>query len=67
MLASERDHAASFSRQLVLGDNLDLEPDRGARATRASCAGGPRRGEGEAAKVEIGSGTGSRETAAIEC
>jgi len=64
MLASERAKGA-FSRQLVLGDNLDLdriEADYDAGVLRLVV---PVAERAKPRKVEIGT-TGSRETAAIE-
>jgi HSP20 family protein len=64
MLASERAKGA-FSRQLVLGDNLDLdriEADYDAGVLRLVV---PVAERAKPRKIEIG-GTGSRETAAIE-
>ncbi len=64
MLASERAKGA-FSRQLVLGDNLDLdriEADYDAGVLRLVV---PVAEKAKPRKIEIGN-TGSRETAAIE-
>lgn len=64
MLASERAKGA-FSRQLVLGDNLDLdriEADYDAGVLRLVV---PVAEKAKPRKIEIGT-TGSRETAAIE-
>ena len=49
MLASERPRGV-FSRQLVLGDNLDLEQDRGRLRRRRPAPGGAGRRAGEAAQ-----------------
>ena len=65
MLASERAKGA-FSRQLVLGDNLDLdriEADYDAGVLRLVV---PVAEKAKPRKIQIGVDTGSRETAAIE-
>jgi HSP20 family protein len=65
MLASERAKGA-FSRQLVLGDNLDLdriEADYDAGVLRLVV---PVAEKAKPRKIQIGAGTDSRETAAIE-
>jgi HSP20 family protein len=65
MLATERAKGA-FSRQLVLGDNLDLDriqADYDAGVLRLVV---PVAEKAKPRKVEIGTGAGTRETAAIE-